>query len=145
MCTWNISKIVPVKSLKVPMKKPCFFFKVPFFAQVFCILRIKVIIFLFDFVSEILPVKNISLPWKILVLRPWNLKSNPWKNPKKSPWKVWTRRENLEKSAREKGFAPVKKPGKMVKNTFHGHFWFSRGKKKNADLGGEAFSLIVLN
>ena len=53
------------------------------------------------------------------------------KNPKKSPWKVSTRRGNLEKSGREKGFAPVKKTAKMVKNTFQGHFRFSR-KKKNA-------------
>ena len=33
------------------------------------------------------------------------------------------------KSGREKNFPRVKKMGKMGKNGFHGHFWFSRGKK----------------
>ena len=36
-----------------------------------------------------------------------------------------------EESARETIFPPVKKIEKMGKNDFHGHFWFSRGKKKN--------------
>jgi hypothetical protein len=40
-----------------------------------------------------------------------------------------------EKSARETIFPPVKKIEKMGKNDFHGHFWFSRGKKKTLSNG----------
>ena len=45
----------------------------------------------------------------------------------------WRKREKTEKSARETIFPPVKKIEKMGKNDFHGHFWFSREKKKNTD------------
>ena len=41
--------------------------------------------------------------------------------------------ENGPKSGREIGFLPVKK-WKIAQNGFHGHFLFSRGKKKTLDV-----------
>ena len=58
-------------------------------------------------------------------------KTHPWKNPKKCPWKFWTAREKFEKSVRESDFAIREKNRKKAENGFHGHFWFSRGKKKH--------------
>ena len=54
----------------------------------------------------------------------------PVKNFKKVAVKIESGREKSEKSGRENDFLPVKKIEKNVKNGFHGHFWFSRGKKK---------------
>ena len=48
---------------------------------------------------------------------------------KKCPWKQKSVREESGKSVRESDFLCVKKTPKKAKNTFHAHFWFSRGKK----------------
>ena len=57
-------------------------------------------------------------------------KTHPWKNPKKCPWKILTAREKFEKSVRESDFPIREKSRKKAKKCFHGHFWFSREKKK---------------
>ena len=52
------------------------------------------------------------------------------KSDQKCPWKPKSVREKSEKSVRERGVAFREKSRKKAKNGFHGHFWFSRGKKK---------------
>ena len=51
------------------------------------------------------------------------------KSDQKCPWKPKIVREKCEKSVRERGVAFREKSRKKAKNGFHGHFWFSRGKK----------------
>ena len=79
--------------------------------------------------DQFLTREKISNPWKFLIFCPWKINFNPWKNLKKYPWKLWTTREILRKSTREKIFLPVKKTWKRAKRPFHGFFWFSREKK----------------
>ena len=58
------------------------------------------------------------------------MKIHPWKNQKMRPWKLWSAREKVEKSVRESDFSFREKSQKKAKKGFHGHFWFSREKKK---------------
>ena len=57
--------------------------------------------------------------------------SNPWKNRKIVPVKKKSVREKNRKKCAWKTLFAREKIQKTEKNGFHGHFFFSRGKKKH--------------
>ena len=63
---------------------------------------------------------------------PWNEIFCPWKNIKRVPVKKKSGREKNWNKCAWKGISTREKTRKNVKNGFHGHFLFSRGKKNTA-------------
>ena len=57
------------------------------------------------------------------------IKIHTWKNPKICPWKFWLPVKSY-KIVCVKAIFCTWKNSQKGQNTFHEHFWFSRGKKK---------------
>ena len=81
--------------------------------------------------------KKKSLAWKLPKISDFLAvkKNPPVKKSSKVSVKTFDTPWKIRKKCAGKPFSIREKSWKKAKKSFHGHFWFSRKKKKNADLG----------